>query len=341
MIDPRFFTNVGPFTLGHLADRLGGELSDGAPRGMPITDLAMLDDALDSEIAMFADSRYRKSFAGTRAGVVVTSRELARNTKPTGPHFLYVPVPRSAFAEIAWLFYPKTVEPLGLVDERDEAELGEGCRIAESARVGKNAVIGARTTVGANAVIGEGVVIGEDSVIGANSTISHAVIGSRVHIYSGAVVGSQGFGFVPGARGLRRVPQLGRVIIGNDVEFGSNSTVDRGAFSDTIIGDGSVVDNLVQIAHNVRIGRHCILCGQTGIAGSVIIEDGAIVGGQSGIADHVTIGTGAKLAGGSGVITNIAPGEVVAGYPAIPVRNWHRQTIGLDKMFNRTKKDPG
>ena len=128
-------------------------------------------------------------------------------------------------------------------------------------------------------MIGPSVVIGADCTIGANSTISHAILGNRVHIYSGAIVGAQGFGFVPGQGGLRRVPQLGRVVIGNDVEFGANSTIDRGALGDTEIGDGSVVDNLVQIGHNVRVGRSCIICGQTGIAGSVTIEDGAIVGG--------------------------------------------------------------
>jgi UDP-3-O-[3-hydroxymyristoyl] glucosamine N-acyltransferase len=338
MIDPRFFTNAGPFTLGHIADRLGGTLSDGAPHGMTIADLAMLDDAGPAEIALFADSRYRAGFNSTRAGVVVTTPELTREAPKNGPHFLYVPIPRQAFAEIAWLFYPKTEEALGLTDERAEAAIGEGCRIADSAVIGKGAVIGARTAIGAGAVIGPGVRIGEDCIIGPNTTTGYAIIGSRVHIYSGAVVGAQGFGFVPGVTGLRRVPQLGRVLIGNDVEFGANSTIDRGALGDTTIGDGSVIDNQIQIGHNCHVGRYCILCGQTGIAGSVTIEDGAVIGGASRIADHVTIGAGAKLAGGSGVTRDILPGEIVAGYPAIPVRDWHRQASGLEKMFSRVKK---
>jgi UDP-3-O-[3-hydroxymyristoyl] glucosamine N-acyltransferase len=181
-------------------------------------------------------------------------------------------------------------------------------------------------------------VIGDDCTIGPNTTISHAIIGNRVHVYSGAIVGAQGFGFVPGAKGLRRVPQLGRVLIGDDVEIGANSTVDRGALADTIIGDGTVLDNLIQIGHNCRIGRFVVLCGQAGVAGSVTIGDGAVIGGASRIADHVEIGAGAKLAGGSGVTHDIAAGEIVAGYPAIPVRNWHRQAIGLDKMFGRAGK---
>ena len=338
MIDSRFFTNAGPFTLGGLADQLKGTLADSAVRDFSVTDLAMLDEAQGSEIAMFADRRYRAGFESTRAGVVVTSLDLARNPADTAPHLIGVAVPRQAFAEIAWLFYPKAEEALGLTDERGMARIGEGCHIADTARIGRGSVIGAGTTIGASAVIGRGVVVGDDCTIGPNTTISHSILGNRVHIYSGGIVGAQGFGFVPGARGLRRVPQLGRVLIGNDVELGANSTVDRGALGDTTIGDGTVIDNLIQIGHNCRIGRSVVLCGQSGIAGSVTIGDGAVIGGASRIADHVTIGAGAKLAGGSGVTRDIAPGETVAGYPAIPVRDWHRQAIGLDRMFSHTKK---
>jgi UDP-3-O-[3-hydroxymyristoyl] glucosamine N-acyltransferase len=337
MIDPRFYTNAGPFTLGFLADRLGGTLTEGAPRDLEITDLALLHDAGETEIAIFTDRRYRPAFETTKAAVVVTRSGLAPDRPAARPHLILVPEPRQALAEIAWTFYPKTGEALGLPEQLGEARIGEGCRITASASIGKGAEIGPRTTVGQNAVIGPGVVIGADCTIGPNTTISHAIIGDRVHIYSGAIVGAQGFGFVPGQRGLRRVPQLGRVVIGNDVEFGANSTIDRGALGDTEIGDGSVVDNLVQIGHNVRIGRSCIICGQTGIAGSVTIEDGAIVGGACGIADHITIGAGARLAGGTGVIHDIPPGATVAGYPAIPVKQWHRQTAMIGKMLG--KKD--
>jgi UDP-3-O-[3-hydroxymyristoyl] glucosamine N-acyltransferase len=339
MIDPRFFTNAGPIALGDLADRLGGTLAEGAPRDFMLTDLAMLDDAGETEIALFTDHRYRAAFAKTRAAAVVTRSELIRD-RPTGlPYLIYVRQPREAFAEIAWLFYPKTDEALGMPDQMGDADIGEGCRIAPSASIGKGATIGARTAIGAHVVIGPGVMIGADCMIAPHTTISHAIIGDRVHIYSGAVIGAQGFGFVPAARGLRRVPQLGRVIIGNDVEFGANSTIDRGTLGDTSIGDGSVIDNQVQIGHNTRVGRLCIICGQAGIAGSVTIEDGAVLGGASAIADHVIIGAGAKLAGGSGVTRDIAPGEIVAGYPAIPIRDWHRQSAGVGKLLSRTKKE--
>ena len=337
MIDPRFYSNAGPFTLGDLADRLGGSLAEGAPRDFMVTDLALLHDARETEIALFADRRYRAAFETTRAAVVVTRSGLVHDRPTEPPWLLLVHDPRQALAELAWAFYPTTGEALGLPEQLGDAKIGEDCRIAASASIGKGAEIGARTTVGQNGVIGPGVVIGTGCTIGPNSTISHAIIGDRVHIYSGAIVGAQGFGFVPGPGGLRRVPQLGRVVIGNDVEFGANSTIDRGALGDTEIGDGSVVDNLVQIGHNVRVGRSCIICGQTGIAGSVTIEDGAIVGGACGIADHVVIGAGARLAGGTGVIHDIPPGATVAGYPAIPVKQWHRQTAMIGRMMG--KKD--
>jgi UDP-3-O-[3-hydroxymyristoyl] glucosamine N-acyltransferase len=333
MIDARFHANAGPFSLSDLADRLGGTLDENAPRDLEITDLALLHDASDSEIALFADRRYRDAFNTSKAGAVVTRPGLVLDRPANCPHLILVKEPRQALAELAWIFYPKTSEALGLPGQLGEYMVGQDCQIAASASIGGGAQIGDRTIIGANAVIGPGVVIGADCIIGPNTTISHSLIGDRVHIYSGAVIGSQGFGFVPGKHGLRRVPQLGRVVIGNDVELGTNSAIDRGALGDTSIGDGSVIDNLVQIGHNVRVGRHCIICGQAGIAGSAIVEDGAILGGASRVADHVVIGAGAQLAGGTGVIHDIPPGAIVAGYPAVPVKRWHRQTLMLEKML--------
>ncbi len=338
MIDPRFYTNTGPYSLGDIADKVGGQLAPGAPRDHMVGDLASLEDANETEIVMFGDRRYREAVNQTRAGVVITTVDLAKNLSGCAAHVVLVPVSRQAWAEVAWLFYPHTTEALGLDDSGRAAAVANGAVVSDTAKIGAGAEIGARTIIGAGAVIGHGVVIGEDCVIGPNTTVSHALLGNRVQLYPGAAIGAQGFGFVPSGRGLRRVPQLGRVILGNDVEVGANSAVDRGTIGDTVLGDGCALDNLVQIGHNVRMGRSSIVCGQAGISGSVEIGDGVIIGGAGRVADHVKIGDGAQLGGGGGATYDIEAGAIVAGLPAIPIRDWHRQTVGLAKMFGRPHK---
>src|SRR5437868_3137164 len=203
--------------------------------------------------------------------------------------------------------------PFSLADIAREIGAGAGARIDPSARIGSGAQIdagaiigpeveiGARCHIGANVVLGAGIVLGDDCRIAANSSISYALIGARVEIATGVSIGSQGFGFVPGPKGLVRVLQLGRVIIEDDVEIGANCAIDRGATGDTVIGAGSVLDNLVHIGHNVRLGRSCVICGQVGIAGSTVVGDGVMMGGQVGVSDHLTIGAGARIAAKSGV----------------------------------------
>jgi UDP-3-O-[3-hydroxymyristoyl] glucosamine N-acyltransferase len=340
MIDPRFFANAGPFPLGAIAGHIGGRLAPSAPADFMVTDLANLEDAQCTELSLFGDGRYRAAFDRTRAGVILTQPDLVDNFPKGGAHLIFVDAPRFAFAEAAWMFYPDTPDALGLEDAGGDYTKGDGCRISKSANIGKGARIGARSLIGANAVIGPGVIIGDDCTIGPNTTIGYAIIGNRVQIYAGAVIGFQGFGFAPGPRGMLRVPQLGRVIIGDDVEIGANCAIDRGAVGDTVIGQGTVMDNLVQIGHNVKLGHYCVLSGQSGVAGSTEIGDKVIIGGGASISDHLKIGTGAKIAGKSGVAQDVAAGAVVAGYPAAPIRDWHRQRIGLERMFSRSRPTP-
>jgi UDP-3-O-[3-hydroxymyristoyl] glucosamine N-acyltransferase len=337
MADPRFFANAGPFALGDLAERLGATLADPGSRGMMVADIADLDEAGPRDLGLFAEKRYREAVERTGAGFVLTTQALAETTA-TSARLLLADSSRLAFTEAAWLFYPRTPEAMGFEDERELATIGDGCRIARSAIIGRGAEIGPNTEIGASAVIGAGVVIGAECVIGPHATVGYAILGDRVQIYPGAGIGAQGFGFVPSRQGLRRVPQLGRVIIGNDVEVGANSTIDRGALGDTSIGDGCKIDNQIQIGHNCRIGRWCTFSGRVGISGSVEIGDGVLVGGGVGVADHIKIGAGARLAAGAGVIQDVPPGATVAGYPAIPIREWHRQTVGMGRMFGREKK---
>jgi UDP-3-O-[3-hydroxymyristoyl] glucosamine N-acyltransferase len=189
--------------------------------------------------------------------------------------------------------------------------------------------------IGANTVIGPGVAIGREAAISANVTLGCALLGDRVTILAGAVIGEAGFGATVGAQGLIDIPQLGRVILQDGVTVGANSCIDRGAFDDTVIGENTKIDNLVQIAHNVRVGRNCVMAAHTGISGSVTIGDGAQLGGRVGIADHVTIGAGARLAASAGVMHDIGPGETWGGFPAQPIRGWMRETAWLRKMSSR------
>jgi UDP-3-O-[3-hydroxymyristoyl] glucosamine N-acyltransferase len=338
MADQRFFQRAGPFALDDIVNRIGARMAGAAALGVMVRDLASLEEAKPGDLSVFADPRYRAAFEGTRASAVLTSPELAGEAPANGPCLVLIAEPRLAYTEISKIFYPNPpiepgIDPHAAIAAT--ATLGAGCQIDAGAVIGAHARIGARCHIGCNTVIGPAVVLGDDCVVGANATLSHALIGDRVGIFSGAVIGAQGFGFVPGPRGPVRIPQLGRVIIEDDAEIGANTTIDRGATGDTVIGAGTVIDNLVQIAHNVRIGRSCALAAQVGIAGSTQIGDGVQIGGQTAIAPHLTVGAGVRIAARSGVMRDIEPNLTVGGAPAIAIRDWHRQNAGLARMFGR------
>lgn len=338
MTDKRFFRPEGPFTLGQIADYLGASraLFEQASANLLVRDLAELATASDGDLSLFSDTRHAAALASCHAGVVVTSEKLSAYPH-NGIVFLLSENPRLTFARIGAMFYPRgptigRIHSSAIVSS--SALIGEGVDIAARATIGGDAVIGARCRIGANSVIAEGVVLGEDCCIGANTTISHALIGNGVVVATNCSIGGEGFGFVKGPMGPIKVLQIGRVILEDGVEIGSNCAVDRGSLGDTVIGAMTMLDNFVQIGHNVRIGRACMIAGQAGVAGSTTIGDCVMVGGAASISDHLTIGTGAKIAGKSGVMRNVEPGETVAGYPAVPVRQWHRQTAALATLVN-------
>ena len=337
MSDNRFFHAAGPFSLGHIAGIVGAELAQPERASEMIRDIAELADAGQGEVAMFCDVRHAPAFAVSHASVIVTSRTLGAYPH-NGGALLLIENPRLAFAHIGKLFYPRA-RPAAFIHSRAfvaaSAALGDHTEIACGAVIGENVRIGARCRVGANSVIGDGVTIGADSTVGANTSISHALIGSRVGIADNVSIGGEGFGFVHGPKGPLRVSQVGRVIIEDQVEIGGNCAIDRGSMGDTVIGTMSALDNLVQIGHNVKLGKGCVLAGQAGVAGSTILGDFVMVGGSASISDHLSIGAGAKIAGKSGVMRDVAAGETVAGYPAVPVRQWHRQTAALSKLVSR------
>lgn len=337
MTDSRFFRRAGPFRLEQVAHTVGAKLCDRAMADFLLSDVAALENAGSEDVSVFCDAKYAADFASTQAGVVITERSLSRH-EHNGTWLLLVANPRLAFAQIGHMFYPPDRPVAGAgphTQVHPTAKIGQGTQIGCGAVIGAYAEIGARSSIGYNAVIGEGVAIGEDCVIGAGCVIGHALIGARVVFDPNVTVGSAGFSFVPCLTGLLRVPQLGRVVIEDDVQFGANCTVDRGAIGDTVIGAGSVFDNMVHVAHNVKIGHHCVVAGQSGIAGSSVIGPGVTIGGQVAIADHLTVGAGARIAGKSGVMRDIAEGETVGGCPAMPIRQWHRQTAAVKKLAER------
>ena len=337
MTDDRFFRRSGPFGLGDLARHIGAEMPCDASAELSIHGLAALDKAQSGEVSVFSEAQYSDSFQSSHASVVVTNAALSKH-KHNGTMLLLCENPRLAFAQIGHLFYPRNLPVSGIharahVDP--SAKIGAGTYVGAGAVIGVDVTIGARCRIDCNAVIENSVVIGDDCDVGANTSISHAMIGNRVRISTNVSIGGEGFGFVPGPKGLVRVPQLGRVLIEDDVEIGGNCAIDRGAMEDTVIGRGTAIDNLVQIAHNVRIGKYCVIAGQAGVAGSTVIGDFVMIGGQVAVKDHVTVGAHARIAGKSGVMRDVGAKESVAGVPAVPVREWHRQTLALEKLTQK------
>ena len=255
---------------------------------------------------------------------------------------LVTPEPYRSFAKALTLFYPDSLKPKAAPDTAEgvghihpSAILEPGVTVEAAAVIGPEARIGRGTTIAAGTVIGYRVHVGRDCYIGPNATLTHTLLGNRVTVHAGVAIGQDGFGFALGAGGHFKVPQIGRVIIQDDVEIGANSTIDRGALRDTIIGEGTKIDNLVQIGHNVVIGRHCIIVSQTGISGSSELGDFVALGGQVGVVGHVKIGAGAQIAGSSNVRGDVPPGSRWGGTPAKPVRQWFRELTVVRQLAER------
>ncbi|AWC23879.1 UDP-3-O-acylglucosamine N-acyltransferase [Aminobacter sp. MSH1] len=348
MTDPVFFVPSRRYSVGEVAGLTGAVLADPGHSHIEISTIASASAGGEGALVFVDGKRNGASLPTLHAAAVLCTPDVV-GLVPDGIAVLVTPRPQQAFARIGRLLYPDAERPVGATGEAGisrfahidpTAHVETGAIIEAGAVIGPKAGVGAGTVVAANAVIGRSSQVGRDCYIGPHSSIQYALIGNGVIIHAGARIGQDGFGFAGGARGPERIPQIGRVIIQDNVEIGANSTVDRGAMADTIIGENTKVDNLVQIAHNVRIGRNCVIAGLTGISGSVTVGDNVMMGGGVGIADHLTVGAGARLAARSGFMHDVPAGEIWAGFPAKPMKDAMREFAWLKKMA-KTKKDGG
>jgi UDP-3-O-[3-hydroxymyristoyl] glucosamine N-acyltransferase len=341
----RFFDRPSGVTVAGIASLTGAEATDAARLSHLITDVAALEHAGPSDLVFIESSKYAEALSMTRAGACLMPRRF-ENWAPDGLVVLRTEEPYRAFVAVHRELYPQALRPTSLFETEGiapgaiihpSARLGSGVTVDPGVVIGPRAEIGAGTIIAATAVIGPDVVIGRECAVGAGSTIIHALIGDRVVIHSGCRIGQDGFGYVTDTTQLK-IPQTGRVIIENDVEIGAGTAIDRGGIRDTIIGEASKIDNLCQIGHNVVIGRHCIVVAQSGLSGSVTLEDYAVLGGAVGLAPHVTIGSGARVAARSGVMNDIPPKQTWGGYPARPRMQWMRQQATLARLTNSGEK---
>jgi UDP-3-O-[3-hydroxymyristoyl] glucosamine N-acyltransferase len=328
-------------TLSELVSRFGGELvGEGATR---VCQVAQLDRAAPDEIGFVSQDRYLAQLAATRAGAVILPPQ-ARDA--TALPRILTPNPYLYFARVCALLNPPPRPPAGIhprASVAPDAVLGEAVSIGPGAVVGTGACVGARTLIGANCVVGEGVRLGEDCLLHAGVTVYHRCeIGARAILHSGCVIGADGFGFAPNDGVWEKIPQIGRVIIGDDVEVGANTTIDRGALEDTLIGDGVKLDNQIQVAHNVVVGAHTAIAACTGIAGSAKIGRHCTIGGAAMIFGHIEIADGTRISTNT-LITKSLPraGTYTSALPFSEHEVWQRNAVhmrNLDKLARRVRE---
>lgn len=327
-MDHRFFSSIEPLALSDLAHMAGVEF-DQCPQFV-VGGLSILANAQPDQMSYCSDRSYAGMLYASKAGCVFVTEELkgALSESAIG---VVVKNPKATWSRLASCFYrSKKLDPL---EKSSDGLFEEGVEIGHGAIVSKDVEIGRGTIIGPYAIIGAGVRIGRNCHIGSHVTIECAYIGNHVRIQPGTRIGESGFGVTGDAKGLVDIPQLGRVLIQDHVSIGANSCIDRGAYDDTIIGEGSRFDNLVHIAHNVIIGRNVVLAAFVGIAGSSTVGDGAMFGGQSSVSDHIRIGKGAKIGGASAVTRDVADFQTVAGVPSRPVKQYLREVAWLSKQI--------
>jgi UDP-3-O-[3-hydroxymyristoyl] glucosamine N-acyltransferase len=342
-----FFPPHGGISLRELAERLGAVLVNDAFADRLVRSVSPVARAKEGDICYILSRKYKDELATCQASAILCDEAL-RSIIPDHIPVLLTRNPHAAFALVGGILHPAALRPPVTVRDGGispaahvdpTARLEPGVTVEPLAVIGADAEIGSGTHIGAGAIIGAGVKIGRECSVAAGASVLCALIGNSVIIHNGARIGQDGFGFAPGPAGMIKMVQIGRVIIQDNVEIGANTTVDRGAMDDTVIGEGTKIDNLVQIAHNVRIGRHCAIASGAGIAGSTKIGNGVQIGGASGVNGHITIGDGAQIAAMSGVVGSLPAGGRYGGIPARPIQDFLRDIAELmTRSDERAKK---
>jgi UDP-3-O-[3-hydroxymyristoyl] glucosamine N-acyltransferase len=331
MPDPRFYTALGPLPLSAIATLTGARLTDSADGRTSVDGVAPLSAAGPSQITFLGDAKHAAALASSRAGACFVRDGQAT---PDGCIALFSPRPQAAWAQAAAALHAPIVHLVG-ADIHPSAVFEDDVTLGQGVVVGPQARIGRGTRIGAGSVIGPGVSIGRDCRVGPRVVIGFSLIGDRVTVLAGAVIGEAGFGATASPSGIIDIPQLGRVILQDNVTVGANSCIDRGAYQDTSVGENTKIDNLVHIAHNVTLGRNCVLAAYTGISGSTVVGDGVQFGGKAGVADHLSIGSGAGIGAAASVFKDVPAGETWTGFPARPIKRWMRETAWLARQARR------
>jgi UDP-3-O-[3-hydroxymyristoyl] glucosamine N-acyltransferase len=348
MAQPTFFAKPPRNTPAEIAALAGAHLADPSRAGQTVKGLASLDEAGPSHLSFFNNPRYADLLAATRAGACIVGKRFEADV-PTHVAVLRAAQPFRAFVRVARELHGETlrpqswfgvegIAPSAIVDP--SAHLEDGVIVEPLAVIGADVEIGAGTVIGAGAVIGAGVRIGRDCSVGARAAIQCALIGNNVLIHPGCSIGQEGYGFeFFGPEGHLKVPQIGRVLIQNNVEIGAGTTIDRGSLRDTVIGEGTKIDNQVQIGHNVTIGRHCLLAAQIGLAGSLTIGDNVALGAKVGINNHLKIGDRAQVTAMSAVKDDIPADGRWGGHFAKPTRQWFREIVAVERLVRDNAAD--